>query len=200
MEAPGDAAPAAPVVAAPAADDEIETPIAPAAVADTVPATTLTTTTATTAVAAVACFCRAGGRDAGAAGVSAEAEQPVIVIVGGAATGILIAIKRLDMADGERLLEAEAHPEKESGMRAVTSDALEEFRANCRRPGVALTTASIMTASALTFTSSAITSVKRARAPNVNSSGDIETNTATSAAAAFAGIGMVHITAPAIPV
>jgi hypothetical protein len=123
----------------------------------------------------------------------------VIVTVGGAATGILAAFRRSEIADGERLLEAEAHPDLESGSRAVTRDALEEFRALRRLPGVALTTASMLTAEELPFTSSASTSAKRARDTGVNSSGDTETNTTTSAAALFKFIGgvMVQDTAPA---
>jgi hypothetical protein len=197
IEAPGDAAPVAPADAAPAADEEIETPIAPAAAAVTVPATTLATTAATTAVAAVACFCSSGGRGASAAGVSEGVEQPVIVTLGGAATGILAAIRRSEIVDGERRLEAEAHPDLESGSRAVTSDALEAFRAVRRLPGVALTTASMLTVSALPPTSSDNTSAKRARATGVNSSGDNETNTTTRTAALLAGGGIVHATAPA---
>ena len=100
------------------------------------------------------------------------------------------------MADGERLLKADAHPDPESGRRALIRDALEEFRAIRRLSRVALTTASMMTAAALPFTSSASTSAK-ARALCVNSSGDTETNTTTSAAAPLAGGGMVHVTAPA---
>jgi hypothetical protein len=125
----------------------------------------------------------------------------VIVTVGGAATGMLTAFRRSEMVDGERLLKAEAHPDLDSGRRAVTRDALEEFRVIRRLPELALTTASttasILTAAALPFTSSARTSAKRARATSVNSSGDTETNTMTRAAALFTGGGMVHDTAPA---
>ncbi len=120
------------------------------------------------------------------------------VTVGGAATGILAAFRRSEITDGERLLEAEAHPDLESGRRAVTHDALEERRAIRRLSGVALTTASMLTAAALPFTSSASTSAKRARTTSVNSSGGTETNTTTSAAALFTSGGMAHDTAPAI--